>query len=152
MIGATETGARLVLGLQMGDKESASNWREFFKDLKRRGLDADKIVMGIMNSLPGPEKVFKEAFPKAKGQRCQVHGPQRVAKGSWKVQGGRGRRDALDLLCILQREGNDDPSPCPHPGAISALSFWYESQQMEMPAAEISPSHSETACLSAYTL
>lgn len=34
-IGVTETGHRPFLGLQAGDKESVSNWREFFKDLKR---------------------------------------------------------------------------------------------------------------------
>lgn len=73
VIGVTETGARLVLGLQMGDKESASSWREFFKDLKRRGLDPDKITLGIMDGLPGLEKVIKEEFTKAKVQRCQVH-------------------------------------------------------------------------------
>jgi len=72
-IGVTETGHRLVLGLQAGDKESAPSWREFFKDLKRRGLDPSKITLGIMDGLPGLEKVFKEEFPKAKVQRCQVH-------------------------------------------------------------------------------
>ena len=35
----TEAGRRIVLGLQAGDKESASKWREFFKDLKGWGLD-----------------------------------------------------------------------------------------------------------------
>lgn len=72
-IGITETGQRLVLGLQAGDKESASSWREFFKDLKRRGLDSAKVTMGIMDGLPGLEKVFAEEFPGAKVQRCQVH-------------------------------------------------------------------------------
>jgi len=72
-IGVTESGQRLVLGLQAGDKESASNWREFFKDLKRRGLDGARVTMGIMDGLPGLEKVFTEEFPKAKVQRCQVH-------------------------------------------------------------------------------
>lgn len=72
-IGVTETGHRLVLGLQAGDKESAPNWREFFKDLKRRGLDPGKIILGVMDGLPGLEKVFKEEFPKARVQRCQVH-------------------------------------------------------------------------------
>ena len=72
-IGVTETGHRLVLGLQAGDKESAPSWREFFKDLKRRGLDPGKIILGIMDGLPGLEKVFKEEFPKARVQRCQVH-------------------------------------------------------------------------------
>ena len=64
---------KLVLGLQAGDKESASSWREFFKDLKKRGLDAGNMLLGVMDGLPGLEKVFKEEFPKAKTQRCQVH-------------------------------------------------------------------------------
>lgn len=72
-IGVTETGHRLVLGLQSGDKESASSWREFFKDLKKRGLDSGKVTLGIMDGLPGLQKVFIEEFPKAKVQRCQVH-------------------------------------------------------------------------------
>ena len=72
-IGVTESGHRLVLGLQAGDKESASNWRQFFKDLKMRGLDSTKVTLGIMDGLPGLEKVFKEEFPKARVQRCQVH-------------------------------------------------------------------------------
>jgi len=72
-IGVTETGRKLVLGFQAGDKESAPTWREFFKDLKNRGLDGSKMVLGIMDGLPGLEKVFKEEFPKARVQRCQVH-------------------------------------------------------------------------------
>jgi len=72
-IGVTETGQKLVLGFQAGDKESAPTWREFFKDLKKRGLDGSNMVLGVMDGLPGLEKVFKEEFPKAKVQRCQVH-------------------------------------------------------------------------------
>jgi len=72
-IGVTETGQKLVLGFQAGDKESAPTWREFFKDLKGRGLDGSNMVLGVMDGLPGLEKVFKEEFPKAKVQRCQVH-------------------------------------------------------------------------------
>ena len=73
VIGVTEDGHKLVLGFQAGDKESASNWREFFKDLKRRGLRASKVTLGVMDGLAGLENVFKEEFPKAKVQRCQVH-------------------------------------------------------------------------------
>ncbi len=72
-LGVTETGQKLVLGFQAGDKESAPSWREFFKDLKKRGLDGSRMVLGVMDGLPGLEKVFKEEFPKAKVQRCQVH-------------------------------------------------------------------------------
>lgn len=72
-IGVTERNHRLVLGLQAGDKESATSWREFFKDLKGRGLKAHKVKLGIMDGLAGLEKVFKEEFSKSKVQRCQVH-------------------------------------------------------------------------------
>jgi len=72
-IGVTEDNHRTVLGLQAGDKESASNWREFFKDLKRRGLQGDIVMLGIMDGLSGLERVFEEEFPNAKVQRCQLH-------------------------------------------------------------------------------
>lgn len=72
-IGVTEDGHRLVLSLQSGDKESSSTWREFFKDLKVRGLDGQHVVLGVMDGLPGLEKVFREEFSGAKVQRCQVH-------------------------------------------------------------------------------
>jgi len=73
VIGVTKEGHRTVLGLQAGDKESASNWREMFKDLKRRGLNGNLISLGIMDGLSGLERVFEEEFPNAKVQRCQVH-------------------------------------------------------------------------------
>jgi putative transposase len=72
-VGVTELGHRTVLGLQAGDKESAPVWRQMFKDLKKRGLDGGRVELGIMDGLPGLEMVFKEEFPNAKVQRCQVH-------------------------------------------------------------------------------
>jgi len=72
-IGVTGDGHKLVLGLQSGDKESAASWREFFKDLKMRGLDGSKVTLGIMDGLSGLESVFKEEFSQARVQRCQVH-------------------------------------------------------------------------------
>lgn len=73
VIGVTLGGHRTVLAVQAGDKESASTWRELFKDIKRRGLDSSQVVLGIMDGLPGLEKVFLEEFSNARVQRCQVH-------------------------------------------------------------------------------
>jgi putative transposase len=39
VIGVTENGQKQVIGIQSGDKESASSWRETFKDLKLRGFE-----------------------------------------------------------------------------------------------------------------
>ena len=72
-IAVTETGHKLVVGLQAGDKESAASWREFFRDLKQRGLNGSQVTLGIMDGLQSLETVFREEFPQAKTQRCQVH-------------------------------------------------------------------------------
>ena len=53
VIGVTENGQKRVIGIQSGDKESASSWRETFKHLKRRGLDSQTVTLGIMDGLPG---------------------------------------------------------------------------------------------------
>ena len=73
VIGVSQEGFRSVLGLQSGDKVSAFNWREFFKDIKKRGLSAESVELGIMDGLKGLESVFEEEFTKARVQRCQVH-------------------------------------------------------------------------------
>jgi putative transposase len=72
-IGVAENGSKLVLGIQSGDKESAGSWREFFRELKNRGLKGSEVRLGIMDGLSGLEKVFQEEFAQSKVQRCQVH-------------------------------------------------------------------------------
>jgi len=74
VIGVTGENQKIFFTtIQQGDKDSATTWREIFKDLKKRGLDGAKIQLGIMDGLPGLEKVFQEEFINAKIQRCQVH-------------------------------------------------------------------------------
>lgn len=72
-IGVSDAGYKTVLGFQSGDKESATSWREFFRDLKNRGLQSHLVQLGIMDGLSGLESVFKEEFTNAEIQRCQVH-------------------------------------------------------------------------------
>jgi putative transposase len=87
VIGVNVQGYKLVLGLQAGDKESATSWRELFRDLKGRGLDGSRITLGVMDGLSGLEGVFKEEFPRARVQRCQVHVSRNVlAKVPHKVK------------------------------------------------------------------
>ncbi len=87
VIGVNDQGVRMVLGLQAGDKESAMAWLDLFKDLKHRGLDKDQVRLGVMDSLPGLERVFKEEFSQARIQRCQVQVARNVlAKVPHKVK------------------------------------------------------------------
>jgi Transposase and inactivated derivatives len=73
VIGVTKTKQRLFLAIQQGDKDSATTWREIFKDLKQRGLKASEVKLGIMDGLQGLESVFCEEFQNARVQRCIVH-------------------------------------------------------------------------------
>ena len=43
------------------------------RGLEGRGLEGQGVILGVMDGLPGLEKVFKEEFHKAGVQRCQVH-------------------------------------------------------------------------------
>lgn len=73
VVGVKEDNRKIFLAIQRGDKEKASTWREVFKDLKKRGLDKDAILLGVMDGLQGLMTVFKEEFPQARIQRCQLH-------------------------------------------------------------------------------
>jgi putative transposase len=74
-LGVTAEGHKLVVGLQAGDKESASAWREFLKDLKGRRVEGNAITLGIMDGLTGLERVFKEEFPKARSSAARCMWP-----------------------------------------------------------------------------
>jgi putative transposase len=135
-IGVTEDGTKLVLSLQSGDKESATNWREFFRDLKSRGLDGKFVRLGIMDGLSGLEKVFKEEFPNAKVQRCQVHVARNVlAKVPHKLK----KEVADDLRTIFYASSKEK--------ADEFYRSFYEKWNKELPSAVKSLSQSIDACL-----
>lgn len=62
-----------ILAIEPGRKDSAECWSAVFGDLKRRGLKPDEVQIGIMDGLPGLEKVFGEHFDHAVAARCWVH-------------------------------------------------------------------------------
>ena len=93
VIGVKKTGHKLVLGLQAGDKESASNWREFFKDLKTRGLNCQEVTFGYYGRVAGLGTWYlKKNFQMPKPSAAQVHVSKNVlAKVPRKFKKARGR-------------------------------------------------------------
>ena len=89
-----DNNQKMFLCLQKGDKESASTWREIFKDLKQRGLRKELIELGIMDGIAGLMTVFEEEFSNSKIQRCQVHVARNVLT---KVSRGQ-RAEVTDSL------------------------------------------------------
>ena len=135
-IGVTESGAKLVLGLQSGDKESATSWREFFRDLKSRGLDGSSVTLGIMDGLSGLEKVFEEEFSNSNVQRCQVHVARNVlAKVPHKIK----KEVADDLRSIFYASSKQK--------ADEFYKTFNEKWEKEIPSAVKSLNQSIDACL-----
>jgi putative transposase len=136
-IGVTEEGQKRVLGFQAGDKESASTWREFVKDLKKRGLDSSRVILGVMDGLPGLERVFEEEFSKAKVQRCQVHVARNVlAKVPRKLK----KTVADDLRSIFYASSRKK--------AMQFFNTFKDKWQKDLPSAVKCLEHSIEACLS----
>jgi len=135
-IGVTEDGQKRVLRFQAGDKESASTWREFLKDLKRRGLESSLMILGVMDGLTGLEKVFKEEFPGAKVQRCQVHVARNVlAKVPRKLK----KSVADDLRSILYASSKKK--------AMEFFNTFKDKWQKDLPSAVKCLENSIEACL-----
>jgi transposase-like protein len=73
VVGIDENNCTSLLALQPGQKDNAESWQIVFKDLIKRGLNPELIQIGVMDGLPGLEKVFKETFSKSMTGRCWVH-------------------------------------------------------------------------------
>src|SRR3954447_7966259 len=69
--GLTLEGQKVLLGLQLGGRESYESWLDFGRDLKQRGMRSPAMV--IADGAPGIWKATRELWPGAIEQRCTVH-------------------------------------------------------------------------------
>ena len=69
--GILTNGAKVLLSIRHGNKESFENCLEIFRDLKKRGMKDP--VLGTTDGAPGMTKAFERAFPKTLRQRCLFH-------------------------------------------------------------------------------
>lgn len=71
VLGITENGEKDILGIWIGENESAKFWLGVFNDLKQRGVK-DILIM-CSDGLTGIKEAITTAFPKTVQQRCVVH-------------------------------------------------------------------------------
>ena len=69
--GIRKDGYRDILGVSIGDAESAATWSDLFTSLKRRGLRGVDFV--ISDDHAGLVEAVHKHFVGASWQRCQVH-------------------------------------------------------------------------------
>jgi putative transposase len=74
--GVTLEGRKVLLGLQLGSRESYENWLAFGRDLAGRGLRPPALI--VADGAPGLWKAVRELWPAAEEQRCTVHALRNV--------------------------------------------------------------------------
>src|SRR2546426_7943599 len=76
--GVTLEGRKVLLGLQLGSRESYEDWLDFGRDLLARGARPPALI--IADGAPGLWKAARELWPAAVEQRCTVHALRNVTK------------------------------------------------------------------------
>lgn len=71
VLGINEYGEKDVLGIWIGENESAKFWLSVFNDLKSRGVK--DILILCSDGLIGMKEAIMTAYPKTVQQRCIVH-------------------------------------------------------------------------------
>ena len=76
--GVTLEGRKVLLGLQLGSRESYEDWLDFGRDLLARGARPPALI--VADGAPGLWKATRELWPAALEQRCTVHTLRNVTK------------------------------------------------------------------------
>ena len=70
-IGLTLEGIRDVLGLWVGENESAKYWLSVMNEIKNRGVD--DILIACVDGLTGFTDAIGAVYPKTKIKQCIIH-------------------------------------------------------------------------------
>ena len=92
VIGVREDGVKELLAVEDGYRESTESWASVMRDLKHRGLNEPKLVVG--DGALGTWAGLRDVFPGARRQACWVHKIARVLDALPK----RRQPDAKQLL------------------------------------------------------
>jgi putative transposase len=71
VIGVREDGVKELLAVEDGYRESTESWAGVMRDLKARGLNEPKLVIG--DGALGTWAALRDVFPGARRQACWVH-------------------------------------------------------------------------------
>jgi transposase-like protein len=69
--GICRDGRKVLLHLSLGNEESSAAWREFVRDMQRRGLPIPTMITS--DGAPALIAVIEELYPHSLRQRCLMH-------------------------------------------------------------------------------
>ena len=101
--GILSTGVKVLLTMELGNKESYDDWLQVFRNLKKRGL-CDP-VLGVTDGAPGLIKAFEEIIENAKkfNPSAKIDGVivERMARGGVEVILGAVRDPKFGPICMF---------------------------------------------------
>jgi transposase-like protein len=112
VIGVNLEGNKDILGIWIGDNESAKFWLGVLNDLKNRGVE--EVLIFCVDGLTGIKEAIEAAYPNADIQRCIIHqlrnsfkyvsykDIKEFAKDFKNVYTAPNEEAALDKLCELK--------------------------------------------------
>lgn len=71
VLGVNAHGEKEVLGLYLGDNESASFWMQVLTDLSQRGVE--NIIIASIDNLRGFSQAIESIYPSTEVQLCVIH-------------------------------------------------------------------------------
>jgi len=74
--GICRDGRKVLLHLALGNKESTVAWRDFMRDMQRRGLPTPTMITS--DGAPAIIAVIEELYPHSLRQRCLMHKTQNI--------------------------------------------------------------------------
>ena len=103
LMGATADGAKELIAVLDGYRESEQSWSELLLDLKHRGLStAPKIAVG--DGALGFWAALRKQFPETREQRCWVHKTANVLNSLPKSVQPKAKSDLHDIWQAETRE------------------------------------------------
>lgn len=120
LIGINRQGIKDLLGMYIGQAESARFWLSVLNDIQRRGVQ--DIFIASIDNLKGFSQAIEAVFPKTKVQLCIVH----QIRNSLKYVSYKDRQAVVDSLKEIYKANNKDQ-------AEKALARFDEQWSMKYP-------------------
>ncbi|MEX1654816.1 IS256 family transposase [Streptomyces pseudovenezuelae] len=96
LMGVRVDGAKELIAITGGLRESTESWADLLRDCRRRGLCDPMLVVG--DGVMGLWRALAEVFPQARHQRCWVHKTRNVSN-SLPKSALSGAKKALQETC-----------------------------------------------------
>ena len=102
VLGVNCHGEKEVMGLYLGDNESASFWMQVLADLNQRGVE--DILIASIDNLKGFSEAIEAMYPKTEVQLCVIHQIRNTLKYiNWK----HSRELLIDLKAVYRASSKE---------------------------------------------